>query len=59
MPSNSVLVFQCRNGAYPNFVAKISGIDTLLLLCNTQLYFLLYLFGLMIPFTDRQPCYLQ
>jgi hypothetical protein len=28
MPSSSVLVLQCRDGAYSNFVAKISGIDT-------------------------------
>jgi hypothetical protein len=35
MPSNLVLVLQCCNGVYFNFVAKILGIHTLLLLCNT------------------------
>ena len=49
MPSNLVLVLQCLSGAYSNFVAKISGIDTLLLLCNIQLYFPQYSFGLTIP----------
>ena len=60
MPSNLVLVLQCLSGAYSNFVAKISGIDTLLLLCNIQLYFPQYSFGLNdTSRIDRLPCYLQ
>jgi hypothetical protein len=52
IPSNLVLVLQCGSGTYSDFVAKILGVDTPLLLFNTQLYFLHYSFWFYIPLTQ-------